>query len=44
MIKEMAKLSTLHKYKVEYAQFAVLKAQGVTSILVEDHIPFQSKG
>ena len=35
VLKEMAKLGPLHKSKVEYAQFAVLKAQGVPSILVE---------
>ena len=35
VLTELAKLGPLHKDSVEYAEFAVLKAQGVPSILVE---------
>lgn len=35
VLSELAKLGPLHKSTVEYAEFAVLKAQGVPSILVE---------
>lgn len=35
VLSELAKLGPLHKSSVEYAEFAVLKAQGVPSILVE---------
>lgn len=35
VLTELAKLGPLHKSSVEYANFAVLKAQGVPSILVE---------
>lgn len=35
VLEELAKLGPLHKDTVEYAQFAVLKAQGIPSILVE---------
>lgn len=35
VLEELARLGPLHKSTVEYAEFAVLKAQGVPSILVE---------
>ena len=35
VLSELAKLGPLHKSSVEYAEFAVLKAQGIPSILVE---------
>ena len=35
VLGELKKLGPLHKSSVEYAEFAVLKAQGVPSILVE---------
>lgn len=35
VLSELSKLGPLHKSSVEYAEFAVLKAQGVPSILVE---------
>lgn len=35
VLGELSKLGPLHKSSVEYADFAVLKAQGVPSILVE---------
>ncbi len=35
VLTELKKLGPLHKSSVEYAEFAVLKAQGVPSILVE---------
>ena len=35
VLEELARLGLLHKSTVEYAEFAVLKAQGVPSILVE---------
>lgn len=35
VLEELAKIGSLHKNSVEYAEFAVLKAQGVPSILVE---------
>lgn len=35
VLEELSRLGPLHKSTVEYAEFAVLKAQGVPSILVE---------
>lgn len=35
ILKELSKLGPLHKSSVEYADFAVLKAQGIPSILIE---------
>ncbi len=35
VLSELAKLGPLHKSTVEYADFAVLKAQGIPSILIE---------
>ena len=35
VLEELSRLGPLHKSTVEYAEFAVLKAQGVPSILIE---------
>lgn len=35
VLEELSKLGPLHKSTVEYAEFAVLKAQGIPSILIE---------
>ncbi len=35
VLKEVKKIERLHKDSVEYAEFAVLKARGIPSILIE---------